>query len=316
MKLVSVRSLQLALVAGVSLSAATAGRAQLAYGVDSLGTLFNFNLSAPATTTTVGNLGFVPEGIDFRTGTGMLYAIDIGPSLSRLYTVDVASGLATGIGAGFATAGTVGGLSYNLGSGTSFGFDFNPTTLQADGSIRIRLTANDGTNLRLHSATGGIAAVDGSIAGTIGAVAYINNATATIGGATALYDIDYATDSLFLQNPPNNGTLNLVGPLGVNVGSNLAFDILTSLTGGDSGIAGDTGYFVNTTGVGSATLYSLNLGTGAAAQLGVLTRDFTGGFAIASPVPEPAHFGLGAAAVLLGVAVFRRRKQARAVVAR
>lgn len=310
MKIIPARFLRFAFIAGLGLSAATVGRSQMVYGVDSTGTLFNFNLSSPGSISSVGNLGFVPEGIDFRSGTSTLYAIDVGASLSRLYTIDTASGAATAIGAGFATMGTAGGLSYDLSTATSFGFDFNPTTLQADGSIRIRLTANNGTNLRLHSATGGVAAVDGALSSiTIGGVAYINNGSATIGGVTALYDINYQTDSLFLQNPPNNGTLNLVGSLGVNVGPNIGFDIFTAAGSNDTGIGGDMGFFVDTTGMGAATLYSLDLGTGAAAQLGVINRDFAGGFAVTSAVPEPAHFGLGAAALLIGVALYKRRKK-------
>lgn len=307
MKFFSARSLRFALLGSVSLLGATAARSQFAYGVDGLGNLFNFNLTSPAVTTTVGNLGFVPEGIDFRPGTSTLFAIDVGSSTTRLYTIDLTSGAATGIGAGFATVGSAGGINYDLSGANSFGFDFNPTTLQADGSIRIRFTANTGTNLRLHSATGGIAMVDGSLLGSIGAVAYINNASATIGGTTALYDIDYQTDSLLLQNPPNAGTLNFVGSLGVNVGSNIAFDILT--LGGDASIAGDFGYLVDTTGANAATLYSVNLGTGAATQLALMNRDFTGGFAIASAVPEPSTYGIAAAAILLAVATLKRRSR-------
>lgn len=314
MKIISARFLRLAFIASLSLSAATSVRSQIGYGVDSTGVLFNFNLSSPGSTTTVGNLGFVPEGIDFRTGTATLYAIDVGASVSRLYTINLNSGAATAIGAGFATTGMAGGLSYDLSTATSFGFDFNPTTLQTDGSIRIRLTANNGTNLRLHSATGGIAAVDGGLSGLIGGVGYINNASATIGGVTALYDINYQNDSLFLQSPPNAGTLNLVGSLGVNVGPNIGFDIFTTPGSSDTGIGGDMGFFVDTTAAGSATLYSLDLGTGAATQLSVVGRDFTGGFAVTA-VPEPAHFGLAAAGCLVALAVYKRRKKALVVAA-
>lgn len=309
MKLISSRSLSLTFAAALALGTPFTGHTQTAFGVDATGNLFNFNLSAPAATTTVGNLGFVPEGIDFLPGSSTLYAIDIGPSVARLYTVNLSSGLASGVGAGFATAGSVAGFNYDLTNGTSFGFDFNPTTLQADGSIRIRLTDNAGTNLRLNSATGGIAAVDGTITGLIGGVAYINTAAATIGGTTALYDIDYASDSLFLQNPPNNGTLVPVGSLGFNVGPNLGFDIFTN--GGDGTIAGDFAYLVDTVGPNSANLYSVNLATGAATSLGPINRSLTGGFAI-TPVPEPSTYGIAAAALLLGTIAWRRRAQAAA----
>jgi hypothetical protein len=301
-----------ALAAGF-LGAAITGRSQLAYGVDSQGNLFNLNLSAPSVTTTIGNLGFVPDGIDFRSGTNTLFAIDVGPSAVQLYTIDLGNAAATAVGSGFALSGTVGGVSYDLTGATAYGFDFNPTTLQADGSIRIRFVANNGVNLRLNSSTGGLAAVDGGIAGNVGAVAYINNAQQTMGGATALYDVDYTTDSLFLQNPPNAGTLVSVGSLGVNVSQNIAFDIFTDPNSSDTGIGGDFAYLVDSNS-GGAAIYSLNLGTGAATIFGSANRDFAGGFALAgaTAVPEPAHFGLGAAAALGVAAMLRRRRASRA----
>ncbi|MEO7415186.1 MAG: DUF4394 domain-containing protein [Opitutaceae bacterium] len=301
MKFISVRLLRLASVASLAFLAAVNGRSQTVVGVDAFGSLFSLNLSAPTAASTIGNLGFVPEGIDFRPGTSTLFAIDVGATTTRLYTVDVATGAAMGIGVGFATAGTVGALSYDLSTASSFGFDFNPTTLQADGSIRIRLTGNNGTNLRLNSDTGGIAAVDGLLTGSIGAVAYTNSAVATMGGITALFDIDYMSNSLFFQNPPNAGTLNSVGALGFDVGPNIGFDILTR--GGDN-----FGYLVDTIGSNAANLYSVNLSTGAATALGTANRSFTGGFAVV-PVPEPSTYGLAAAGVLVAVTLLRRRSK-------
>ena len=46
--------------------------AQTGYGVDANFTLFSFNVTAPATSTTIGNVGFLPEAIDFRPGTNQL----------------------------------------------------------------------------------------------------------------------------------------------------------------------------------------------------------------------------------------------------
>jgi Domain of unknown function (DUF4394) len=170
-----------------------------------------------------------------RPATGQLYALG---STSRLYTINMSSGAAAAVGtAPFTT----------LLSGSSFGFDFNPTV------DRIRVVSNTGQNLRLDPNTGLIAVVDGTLnPGTpaVSAAAYTNNfAGAT---TTSLYVIDVNTDKLYIQNPPNNGTLVEVGSLGINITADNGFDI-----GGRSGKA--YGVFS----IGSLTkLYTLDLATG------------------------------------------------------
>ena len=137
------------------------------------------------------------------------------------------------MGAGFTSTGTV-PATYSLVGNQTFGFDFNPKTLQADGSIRIRLVGNNGVDLRLNSDTGQIAAVDGTIsyspttAASVDAIAYNSNIAAT-SGTTTLYDIDFRNNVLAIQNPPNNGTLTQVGSLGLTVSalSGSGFDIYT-----------------------------------------------------------------------------------------
>ena len=103
----------------------------------------------------------------------------------------------------------------------SFGFDFNPTV------DRIRLVTNNDQNLRLNPETGMVAATDGTInpaVATITAVAYTNSFAGA--STTTLYDIDVASDKLFIQNPPNNGTLTAVGSLGVQALGEAGFDIV------------------------------------------------------------------------------------------
>jgi hypothetical protein len=122
-------------------------------------------------------------------------------------------------------------------------------------------------NLRLNPNNGALAALDSPLAYAAGdlnaganpnivGAAYTNN----IAGATstALYVLDSNLDILAIQNPPNNGTLNTVGPLGVDTSAEAGFDIaprsgtaLASLTVG-----------------GSAQLYTINLTTGAASLTG------------------------------------------------
>ena len=277
------------------------------YGVNAAGTLFRFDVDSPASVTTLGNVGFVPEGIDFRPSTNQLYAINVGPVTTQLYTLNLHNGTPTPVGAGFAS--TVAG-SYDLTTNNTFGFDFNPTTLQADNSMRIRLVATNGDNLRLNSSTGLVAVVDTDLlispsgaSPFVDAAAYINN-IATMGGTTELYDMDSRNNSLYRQSPPNAGTLNLVGPFGATIDNtirNIGFDIYTDPTSVDTGIGGDFAFAVLKRpdapfgGVlGSYLLYDVNLATGGISN-GALVGpaatpfDFEGGFAV---IPEPSSLVL------------------------
>jgi hypothetical protein len=74
---------------------------------------------------------------------------------------------------------------------------------------------------------------------------------------TVLYDLDPATDQLYRQDPPNNGTLVPVGALTLNITGDGGFDI-DAKTGTALGL-----YTVN----GNPTLFAVNLGTGAARPL-------------------------------------------------
>jgi hypothetical protein len=153
-------------------------------------------------------------------------------------------------------------------SGTKFAFDFNPTV------DRVRIMSDSGQNFRAHPDTGAVVLVDTSLAyavgdagaGSIPAVAscaYTNSVTpAPL--TTTLYDIDSARDTLVVQNPPNNGTLNTVGALGVDSTSVAGFDI--------SGASG-TAYASLVTKLKRgntlrASLYTINLTTGAATPVG------------------------------------------------
>lgn len=293
--------------------------AQTAYGVSANGTLVRFDVATPGSVTSIGNLGFTPEGIDFRPSTSTLFAIDIGPVTSRLFTIDLNSGSATPIGAGFASMGTVGGLSYDLTTSRAFGFDFNPKTLQGDGSIRIRLTGSAGVDLRLHSDTGGIAAVDGLLdypaadpngaaVPNVTASAYINN-IAQAGGATTLFNIDTALDALVTQNPPNNGQLNTLaggGFLGVNASGVAGFDVYTQ-PGSGLNLAYAA---LQLEGEAMQKLFAIDLTTGAAGLIGAIGADVSGGIAIA-PVPEVGTVGIAAFGGLMALAGIQRWRKSR-----
>lgn len=217
----------------------------VAYAVDATNSLKTFSLATVATPTSKPILLLQPGetilGMDIRPANGQLYALG---STGRIYTIDTTTGNATMVGAGPVAI-----------SGTDFGFDFNPVV------DRIRIVSNTGMNIRVNPN-------DGLLVGTgdtalnpgtpnVTAVAYINNfAGATL---TTLYDIDSTTDMLYMQNPPNNGTLVPVGPLGINITASNGFDI--------SGTS-NTAYSICTVG-GITGLYTINLTTGAATLVAV-----------------------------------------------
>ncbi|MET3129410.1 hypothetical protein ABID42_004534 [Arcicella rosea] len=231
--------------------------APVAYAVDESNNLliFNYlNIGTPVSKAISGlQMGETILGIDFRPATGQLFALG---SSSRLYVLNTSSGVAAVVGsAPFATTLT----------GTSFGFDFNPTV------DRIRCISNTGQNLRLHPETGVIAAVDGALnpgMPSVTASAYTNNfAGAT---STILFNIDIMTDKLYKQDPPNNGTLVEVGALGINVETVGGFDISSR---------GGMAYAALKVGEKSA-IYTINITTGAATKLADLpntVRAFTVG---------------------------------------
>ena len=172
-------------------------------------------------------------GLDMRPVNGQLYALG---SSSRLYTINAASGAAAAVGTTpFAT----------LLNGTNFGFDFNPTV------DRIRIVSNNEQNLRANPETGAIAAVDAALnpAGMldVSAAAYTNNFAGTT--TTTLYVLDALNKKLYIQNPPNNGTLVFVGNLPTDFVDTNGFDI-----GGTSGRA-----YALLNNEGIVGLYNVNL---------------------------------------------------------
>lgn len=178
------------------------------------------NTSTPLRSFAVTGLenGDVLAGIDFRPATGQLYAIS---TQSNLYQINTKTGDQQGKATRIGTSPIATTLS-----GTSFGFDFNPTV------DKIRVVTNTAQNLRLNPETGAVLAGDGPLNGPaspqVGAVAYTNSragVTAAPGVGTTLYDIDPSSDMLYIQNPPNPGGLVPVGGLGLDISEVGGFDI-------------------------------------------------------------------------------------------
>lgn len=284
------------LLAGIVVMAIGAG-AQQTYGLTTDNRLISFDAMSPTVLNTnvqISGLNQQNElvlGIDFRPKTGELYAVG---SSNQIYKIDTSTGTASAVGGAFAPP----------LSGVEFGFDFNPTV------DRIRLTSSTGQNMRLHPDTGAVVSVDTNLAYAAGdpnfgmapnvvGSAYTNNFNGA--GSTTLYNIDSDLDILVTQVPPNNGTLNTVGGLGMKVGSLVGFDIMT--------VSGNNTAYVAAVEEGDfrSWFHKIDLTTGKLNTIGAiggtafLVRDIA-----LNPVPEPASMvalGLGAAALIR-----RRRK--------
>jgi len=196
--------------------------------------------------------------IDYRPATGQLYALG---SSSRLYFINEESGLATALGAASFTPAI---------DGANASINFNPTV------DRIRLVTESGQNLRLHPELGTVAATDGAINGgdnpRIGAVAYTNSVSGA--ASTMLYDIDFESDKLYLQTPPNDGGLQEVGPLTVDFSGTGSFDISPD---NSSALA-----VTNTD--ADSKLYTIDLTTGKAVWVGTFSQAIIGLSVKSNPV--------------------------------
>jgi Domain of unknown function (DUF4394) len=188
--------------------------------------------------------GVTLKGIDFRPATGDLYGVG---SDSVVYRVNPWTGIAVAEGPAFTPA----------LRGQSFGVDFNPVP------DKIRVVSDAWQNLRLNVDEGTVLGVDADInpgmPQLVGAAYENSSFSATRPTATTLHVVDAATDQLYKQDPPNNGTLKEGKKLGIDVGMNVGFDI----AGADN-----TGYLANSTPNRGASLYTVDVKTGDSHRLG------------------------------------------------
>jgi hypothetical protein len=166
-------------------------------------------------------------GIDYRPKTGDLYGVG---SDSAVYRINPQTGIA--IAENVDAMGNPVAFTPGL-NGTNFGVDFNPAP------DAIRLVSDAGQNQRLAPDAGTTLGVDTTLnpgMPKVGGAAYTNSSfsfTQPLAANVQLYVIDYANDMVFLQNPPNNGTLTNGQKLtGVDVQPQFGWDIAgTSNTG-------------------------------------------------------------------------------------
>jgi hypothetical protein len=255
-----------------------------AFAVTVNNNLLSFSTATPGTilnTISITGLqsGDSIVGLDFRPATGQLYALG---SQSNLYTINPQTGAASQIGSTF---------NPTL-SGTSFGFDFNPTV------DRIRVVSDAEQNLRLHPVTGAVVMADtpldydgadpnNAADPNIVAAAYTNNFFAST--STTLFDIDSTLNILVRQggpggNPsPNLGGLFTVGALGVDP---------TAIAGFDIAFSGAAFAALQINGETVSKLFRINLVTGAATLIGAIgSTDLISDIAIVLP-KAPNVFGI------------------------
>ncbi len=246
--------------------------AQLVYAVSTSGNLVSFNAATPG--TILSNVAFTGitagqtlQGLDFRPATGQLYALGYNASngQTQIYTIKTPTGVATPVGSAITLATGMANLSV----------DFNPTV------DRIRVTSSTGQNYRLNPNDGTLSFTDTPLAFAAGdtragatpsvyTVAYTNSTAGAT--TTTLYYYDFTSNTIGIINPPNAGTLNTIGALGITTtnGTGLDLDITTNTT------TGDNSAYLSANVSGSGTnFYSVNLVFGTATLIGTVGSGLT-----------------------------------------
>ncbi len=226
------------------------------FATDDAGNLLSFNERLPFLVRSKDITGLPAgvslKGIDFRPATGDLYGLG---SDNVVYRVNPQTAIAVAEGPAFETMPTV-------LKGDKIGFDFNPTV------DKIRITSDADENFRLDPDPGSLLANDTKLTPadvTVVGSAYTNSSFVAFANRPATtmlfaYDTSDSKDRLWLQNPANAGTLMNPLSTGLDLGTDVGFDI----AGADN-----RGYVAGESPRRSgAQLYSIDITTGKTRQLG------------------------------------------------
>lgn len=196
-----------------------------AIGLTTDGRLVGFSVNNPSAVRAFGPItgltaGTRLIGIDYRVQDRILYGVGSDGGVWQLFP---APGATTALG--------LSPLTVPL-SGQNFDIDFNPA---AD---RLRIVSDTGQNLRHDLNPGGVTTQDSSltyapptVATGVTAAAYTNNDLDAT-SATTLFDLDTTLDQVAIQAPPNAGTLNPTGGIGVDARGDAGLDIQTDVVAG------------------------------------------------------------------------------------
>ncbi len=276
-------SLNIGIGMAVAALAGTAANAELIFGTTQQGFLVSFDSASPESIETALPVqGLMANehvvGLDFRASNFTLYGYT---NFGRTYTINQDTAQAT-------FSGQV--MPFD---GSNFGYDWNPVAdafrvvSEADHNCRLSLDGN--TIVDEGALTYSMGDAGFGINPNVTDIAYTNS----IAGATStqLYGIDVGTDQLVRIDAPGSGLLATVGGLGIQINARGGFDI--------SGVTGVAYLGAMLQGESVARLYTVNLLTGLATEIGQIDgglelRTMT----VVQPIPSPgalAIFGLGCA---------------------
>ena len=224
------------------------------YATDTGGNLLRFSQNNPRRVNSKAITGLpdgvTVKGIDFRPASGDLYALG---SNRVVYRLNPRTAIAVPEGPSFDRMPSV-------LPGTFNGFDFNPTV------DKIRVTSDAGANIRLNPDDGTLLSADTNLtpAGVqVVGSAYTNSSFSAFRPTVTelyAYDVGASPDKLWIQRPANAGTLIMPVPTGLDLGSDLGFDIAG---------AANVGFVAGTPqGRTVSRLYRLDLDTGRTRLLG------------------------------------------------
>lgn len=253
--------------------------------------LLAFDTSDPAATTTTAITGVGTNealvGIDFGAD-GKLYGLGVNAATDKatLYTIALDTGAATAAGAAGSVAFTdAAGKPIDLPAPTAgYALSFDPSASQ------FRVVTGTGLNFRIDPATGGPidgntglagsvagtnpdGAINGLPAGATGVAGAAYTGTGQPGGPVTQYTLDAGADALFTQGAGNSGTQSNKLPVTLN-GAPLdftavsGFDIPDTVRVATAGAPAAGAATAALTAGGATKLYSIDLATGAATELG------------------------------------------------
>jgi hypothetical protein len=187
-------------------------------------------------------------GIDVRPADGKLYGLT---AIGQLVVIDPMNGAAT--------AGRT--LSEKAPLGSRPIVDFNPAAdrlrvIGADG-ISLRINVDDGATTVDKPLNYDAADANNGKKPMVAAGAYTNSTKGA--KSTELFHVDGGTGALVLQSPPNDGVLKTRGSLGVASLADAVMDIDNEAEGKN------TAYLI-----AGGTLYTIDLATGKATQVGAI----------------------------------------------
>lgn len=253
------------------------------FAVTTANRLVSFSSTMPSSSAAVNITGLAAGetilAVDLRPGgtpAGQMYALT---SSARIFTIDPASGTAT-LKATMAADPSDNTQPFSSLQGTRVSIDVNNLVDQ------LRVVSNSGQNLRVMLDTGATftdtpLTVGGVTPNGISEVGYTNNFSATC--RTTVYYIDTSADRLMTSVNASAGILTPVGPLGVDATAIAGFDISTAPDGTNTA-------FAALTVMGTTSLYTINLQTGAATVVGPIGSLNAGEsiVGLARPVPTTA----------------------------